>query len=147
MVKKVQNIPELIIGDIFKDVRGEVGFVNSFNFKNIKRFYTLKNNRKNNIRAWHGHKKEAKYIHILSGKVLFGAVEIDNWINASKKLHVYKFKLDSKKPSILYIPSGFANGFQSLTADAKLMIFSTSTLKDSINDDIKFEKNYWNIWV
>ncbi len=146
MGRKVQNQPEILVGDIFKDFRGEVGFVNSFDFKNVKRFYTLKNTKKNEVRAWHGHKNEAKYVHILTGKVLFGAVGIDNWIKPSKKLQIYKFTINGKKPSILYIPPGFANGFQSLTKNAKLIIFSTSSLNESLKDDIKFDKNYWNIW-
>ena len=135
------------MGDMSKDDRGEVGFVNTFDFQNVKRFYTVKNSKKYEVRAWHGHKKEAKYIYAISGKVLVGAVEIDQWEKPAKKLNVHKFVINSKKPSILHIPPGYVNGFQSLTKNAKLMFFSTSTLKESLNDDIRFDKSYWDIWL
>jgi dTDP-4-dehydrorhamnose 3,5-epimerase len=34
----------------------------------------------------------------------------------------------------------------SLTEDAKLMFFSTSTLEESMGDDIRFDSRYWDIW-
>jgi dTDP-4-dehydrorhamnose 3,5-epimerase-like enzyme len=36
------------------------------------------------IRAWHGHKKEAKYVLVVKGSALVCAVGIDNWVNPSK---------------------------------------------------------------
>lgn len=146
MSKKLQ-LPYVFQGGLSTDERGEVGFVNDFSFPEVKRFYTVKNHKKYMVRAWHGHKKEAKFVYALTGKALLGAIAVDNWENPSKKAKVHKFRLDAKKPSIVYIPPGYVNGFQSLTANAKLMFFSTSTLKDSLGDDIRFDKEYWNIWT
>jgi len=56
------------------------------------------------------------------------------------------FYLDSKKPQLLYIPAGYANGFQNLTENNQLVIFSTSTLEESLGDDIRFDWSKWNIW-
>ncbi len=145
MRKKVLE-PFVLEGKLSKDERGEVGFVNSFSFPQVKRFYTVKNHKKYMIRAWHGHRKEAKFVYALSGKALLGSVAIDNWENPSKKLEVHTFVLDAKMPTIVYVPPGYVNGFQSLTANAKLMFFSTSTLEESLKDDIRFQKEYWNIW-
>jgi dTDP-4-dehydrorhamnose 3,5-epimerase len=33
-----------------------------------------------------------------------------------------------------------------LTDDAKLLFFSTSTLEDSLGDDIRFNWDKWDIW-
>lgn len=145
MSKKL--VPIIFQGELSKDARGEVGFVNGFSFPQVKRFYTVKNHEKYMVRAWHGHKKEAKFVYAFSGKVLFGAIEVDNWEKPSKKLQIHTFTLNAKKPCILYIPPGFVNGFQSLSANAKLMFFSTATLKESLGDDFRFDKEYWNIWT
>ena len=146
MAKKLQE-PFILQGALSKDDRGEVSFVNDFSFPQVKRFYSVKNHKKYMIRAWHGHKKEAKFVYALSGKVLLGAIAIDDWIKPSKNLAVRTFTLTAKKPCIVYIPPGYVNGFQSLTSNARLMFFSTATLKESLKDDIRFDKDYWNIWI
>ncbi len=145
MTKKIQE-PFILEGGLSSDERGQVGYVNGFTFPRVKRFYTVKNHEKYMIRAWHGHKKEAKFVYALSGKALLAAIAVDNWKNPSKELKVHRFLLNAKKPCIIYIPPGYVNGFQSLSAHAQLMFFSTSTLKESLHDDIRFEKEYWDIW-
>ena len=138
--------PILYIGDLAVDDRGEVGFVNDFDFTGVKRFYTVRNHRRGFVRAWHAHQREAKYVTVLEGSALVGAVKIDDWTNPSKNLPVSRYVLSAKKPKVLFIPSGYANGFKSLTEDARLIFFSTSTLKDSVGDDIRFDARYWDIW-
>ena len=53
----------ILDGGIATDDRGCVRFVNDFNFKGVKRFYQVENHRQGFIRAWHGHKKEGKYVY------------------------------------------------------------------------------------
>ena len=48
--------------NVFKYIINTGCFVNDFNFENVKRFYQVENHRQGFIRAWHGHKKEGKYI-------------------------------------------------------------------------------------
>ena len=98
------------------------------------------------MRAWHAHRREAKYVTATSGAALVGVVPIDDWEHPSKDLPVLRFVLSAHKPSVLYIPAGYANGFMSLTGDAMLMFFSTSTLEQSKGDDIRFPARYWDIW-
>ncbi|MCK4359513.1 MAG: dTDP-4-dehydrorhamnose 3,5-epimerase family protein [Candidatus Cloacimonetes bacterium] len=138
--------PKLIKGDITIDDRGEVSFVNDFDFDQVKRFYMIKNHKQNFIRAWHGHKNESKYFTVVKGTVLICGVEVNDWQKPSKDLKIHRFILSEKKPSVLYLPKGYANGFMLLTEDAKLMVFSTSKLEDSLNDDIRFDSHYWNPW-
>ncbi len=133
-------------GGLAVDDRGHVGFVNDFDFADVKRFYTVSNHRQGFIRAWHAHRKEAKYVTVVTGAAIIGAVRIDNWDQPSKDAPVSRFVLSEHKPSVLFIPAGFANGFMSLTEDAKLMFFSTSTLSDSLNDDIRYDSRRWDIW-
>jgi dTDP-4-dehydrorhamnose 3,5-epimerase len=136
----------LYSGDLAVDDRGEVGFVNEFDFAGVKRFYTVKNHRAGFIRAWHGHRREAKYVTVLEGAALIGAVKIDDWNQPSKELPISRYVFSARKPRVLFIPAGYANGFMSLTADARLVFFSTSTLKESAGDDVRFAARYWNIW-
>mgnify|MGYP003345971006 CR=1 FL=1 len=130
---------KLINGGISVDDRGFVRFVNDFNFSDVKRFYQVCNHERGFIRAWHGHKNEAKYVYVSKGTALVGAVNLETE-------EIKKFVLTDKKPTILYIPSGFANGFKTLEEDTQILFFSTSLLEQSLNDDIRFEYNKWNIW-
>lgn len=138
--------PILTKGGLSVDDRGTVCFVNDFDFKNVKRFYVVENHKQGFIRAWHGHKNESKYVFVVKGSAVVAAVKIDNWENPSKNLQVNRFTLSEKTPSVLFIPAGYANGFMSLSEDAKLIFYSTSELKDSLNDDIRFEAHYWDAW-
>lgn len=133
-------------GGLAVDDRGEVGFVNDFSFADVKRFYTVKNHRQGFVRAWHAHKLEAKYVTVLEGSALIGAVSIDDWGNPSKDAAVSRFVLSARKPAVLFIPAGYANGFMSLTENARLMFFSTSTLEESQGDDYRYDSRYWDIW-
>ncbi len=141
------EIPTFIYGGIAIDDRGEVAFVNDFKFENVKRFYQVRNHQQGFVRAWHGHKNEAKYVYAANGSALIGVVKIDNFDNPSKDLEVKKFIISSKKPSVLIIPAGYANGFMSLTEDCILQFFSTSTLEESLNDDFRFDARFWDIWT
>lgn len=133
-------------GGLAVDDRGQTVFVNDFDFDGVKRFYVVSNHRSGLVRAWHAHRKEAKYVTAVCGSAIVGAVKIDNWDNPSADLQVERFVISSRKAQVLYIPAGYANGFMSLTADMKLMFFSTSTLEESLNDDIRYDARYWNIW-
>ncbi len=137
--------PKFFKGGISCDHRGCVSFNNNLILNKIKRFYLVENKKKNFIRAWHGHKIEAKYIFCIRGKAKISAVKINNFKKPLKKSKVYSWILDSKIPDVIYIPPGYANGSKSLTKDMKLMVFSTTLLTKSLNDDYRFPKEYWKI--
>lgn len=143
----MNNEPTLIKGALASDDRGHVGFVNDFHFNNVKRFYTAENYKRGFIRAWHGHKLEAKYITVVKGSALICCVKIDIWESPSKQLLIHKFVLSEHQPAVLAIPAGYANGTMSLTKDAKLIIFSTTTLEESKNDDFRYPARYWDPWT
>ena len=138
--------PLLIEGGLSVDDRGEVGFVNEFDMQSVRRFYTVCNHKVGLVRAWHAHKKEKKFVTVVNGVAIVAAVCIDNWQNPSKDLHVHRYVLSAKKPTVLFIPKGYANGFMTLTEDTKLIFFSTATLEESEGDDIRYEADYWNPW-
>ena len=136
----------LIEGGVSVDDRGRVAFVNAFDFRDVKRFYAVSNHRARFVRAWHAHRAEAKYVHVARGSAVVCAVRVDDWENPSKDLPVARYVLSAEKPSVLYIPAGHANGFMSLTADALLYFFSTATVEQSRDDDIRYHARHWDPW-
>jgi dTDP-4-dehydrorhamnose 3,5-epimerase-like enzyme len=138
--------PFLSEGGLGVDDRGEVAFANDFHFDGVKRFYLVSNHRSGFVRAWHAHRREAKYVMAVQGAAIVAAVLIDDWEHPSKEAHVHRYVLSSNKPAVLYIPAGYANGFMSLTSDAKLMFFSTSSMEETRGDDIRYDAHYWDAW-
>jgi dTDP-4-dehydrorhamnose 3,5-epimerase len=147
MIDETRDGPRLIEGAKAVDERGSVSFVNGFDFPGVRRFYVVANHRQGFVRAWHAHRREAKYVTVISGAAIVAAVAIDHWDNPSRSAEVHRFVLSSDRPAVLYIPPGHANGFMSLTADARLVFFSTSTVEESREDDVRFDARYWNAWT
>lgn len=137
---------QLYHGGLAVDDRGEVSFVNDFTFAGVKRFYLVSNHRPGFVRAWHGHRREAKYVTVVQGAALVAAVRIDHWEAPDPDARPERFVLTAKRPQVLYIPPGYANGFMSLTPDCKILFFSTATLEESREDDIRFPARYWDVW-
>jgi dTDP-4-dehydrorhamnose 3,5-epimerase len=138
--------PKLIVGNLSIDDRGEVGFVNEFDLAGVKRFYSVANHHRGFVRAWHGHKHEAKYVTVVQGAALVGVVAVTDWRNPARDAPVFRCVLSAHQPAILFIPPSHCNGFMSLTPEAKLIFFSTATLEESRNDDYRFPARYWDIW-
>lgn len=139
---------KIIPGGLACDNRGSLRYVNDFDFAalGIKRMYHVENNTNCPIRAWHGHLKESKAIYCAKGSAIIGAIEMGKTPGTDAP-SIYKrdgasapqtFVVSSLKPGVLYIPAGMANGFRMLEPDTILIIYSTSTLADSSNDDYRF---------
>ena len=157
------NVPTRLHGDKVIDDRGSVTFINQFDFKNIKRFYTVRNHRAGFVRAWHGHKHEGKHVLVVQGTILVKLLDINSYINwmalgscqlpSGSPQYVIQKSINSvilseQHPGILWIPPGFYNGFKTLTENAIIQFFSTSTLEESHGDDIRlawdvFGKEIW----
>jgi dTDP-4-dehydrorhamnose 3,5-epimerase len=131
-------------GGLSVDDRGVVSFVNDFDFNNVKRSYMVENHKRDFIRSYHYHEREAKYVSVVNGTILLSAVKVDKE-NLDKSV-VKTFILSSKQPKILYIPPCYANGFKSLEENTKIIFYSTSTLEESLNDDIRYPFDQWDVW-
>ena len=138
--------PKIIKGGLACDDRGELRFVNEFDFNGVKRFYSVRNHHRGFVRAWHGHKHEQKFVYCTVGAALVCAVKIDNWDNPSKNAKVFRYTLSEKQPAILIVPPGHVNGFMSLTDDCLMTFFSDANIEQSAQDDIRFDARYWNPW-
>jgi dTDP-4-dehydrorhamnose 3,5-epimerase-like enzyme len=138
-------IPKVIQGGDFSDHRGTISYVNDFSFSNIERFYIISNSDENRIRAWQGHKLDAKNFYCLKGAFKIHFVKIDNWENPSKDLIIETIVVSEFDSKIVYIPAGYANAIESLETDSKLISFSTLPLSDVSKDDVRYDPDYWEI--
>jgi len=120
----------LINGGTFVDDRGTLKFVNDFDFSGVKRFYQVENHERGFIRAWHGHKKEGKYVYVVKGTAWVGVVDMETKLEE-------KFVLSAKTPKILWIPQGKYNGFQTLEEDTTILFLSTVTMEEAQGDDYR----------
>lgn len=141
--------PTIVAGGIAIDDRGVVKFCNDFTFPDVTRFYTLENHQVGYVRAWHGHKMEAKYCTVLKGSALICCVpltDFDEQIDLTTSGYddtkvapeIYRFVLSEHKPEVLRIPGGYANGSMALTDDALIVHFSTFTMEQQHGDDVRF---------
>lgn len=137
--------PKIIQGGKFSDQRGSISYVNDFNFTDIERFYIITNSKENPVRAWQGHKLDAKNFYCLSGAFNIYFIKIDNWENPSKDLTIETVYVSESDSKIVHIPAGYANAIESLEENSKLISFSTLPLSNVSDDDVRYPSDYWRI--
>ena len=127
------------------DERGTVSFTNDLNLQKAIRTYKVENRLLKTVRAWHGHKVEEKWVNVEQGEFLVCVVKVDDFTSPSKDSEIQTYKM-SPKDGFLYIPPNFANGAMNLTEDNAIRYYSSLTLEESLNDDFRFESDYWDPW-
>ncbi|MGN6602877.1 MAG: WxcM-like domain-containing protein [Ginsengibacter sp.] len=139
-------MPQIIQGGTHTDERGKLVFFNEFDMARVKRFYVIEPAGASTVRAWQGHKKEEKWFYVISGSFKVVLVQPDDWESPSVELATEEFELAASKPQVLHVPGGYANGFRSLEAGSKIMVFSPFTVEESAGDDYRFDKGLWYDW-
>lgn len=136
------------VGGLATDDRGTVRFVNDFDFSGVKRFYTVENHQAGFVRAWHGHRKEEKYVYCTRGAAIVAVVQVEDFDQPPDPFaRASRFVLSADKPSVLYIPAGYYNGSMALTDGAQLIFFSTATVEESKGDDFRLPARFWDAWT
>ncbi len=138
--------PRLMVGGTVTDDRGTLAFVNDFDPSACRRCYVVTNHSAGFVRAWHGHRKEGKYVSVLRGAAIVAAVRVLDWDHPDKNAKVHRYVFSERSPSVLFVPPGYVNGAMSLTADTMIHYFSTSTLAESRGDDIRIDARFWDPW-
>lgn len=133
----------IIKGGIYRDSRGELRFVNDFDLSEVRRFYQITNSESTPKRAWQAHKVEEKWFFVSKGKFRISLVKICDWDNPRLSSIDKIFDLSSEKPSVLFVPGGYANSLEALEPGSILQVFSNFTLEDGKLDDVKFPIDYW----
>ena len=105
---------KLINLDKFKDQRGSLikfyqnKLIRNFNVK--ESFYSF--SKRNVFRGMHFQKYPCavnKIVHCFNGKILDFVVDLRP--NSKQFKKIFKYRLSSNKPSILFVPKGYAHGF------------------------------------
>ncbi len=111
--------------------------------KEIIRFYEITSNSNDIIRAWQGHKNEKKWFYCNAGSFVVNLVKIDDFDAPSNHLKPIRFLLDANQPTVLEVSGGYATGFKSNRDNSKLLVFSNSSLEESVQDDFRFPVEKW----
>ena len=149
----MNEIPKIFKSSSHKDNRG----VFSKLLSNIQNKKILKKDRiieinysfnkiKGTIRGFHYQKKpknEQKLIICNKGKII--DVIIDLRKKSKNFLKVYKFILSDTENSCLFIPHGFAHGFQTLVDDCELIYFHSESYSPSSESGVAFNDPSLNI--
>ncbi len=137
---------EIIQGEIFKDERGQISSLNSFDFEGVERFYIIHHPDKSVIRGWHGHKFEKKWFYCIKGSFTLAFVEPDNWENPSKDLKPQVFTLDENDSKVICIPEGFANCIKANCDNSSLLVYSGKKLPEAYSDSWRYDASMWMDW-
>ena len=137
----IPNAIDLTFGGIAGDDRGFLRYVNQIppEFADVQRFYQVENFAPRFVRAWHGHRKEAKFVWVTKGSVFISYVSMDVTLEAYDEDDFTTIVLSSNLPRLLHIPSNNYNGFMTLEEDTRIIFFSTSTLSESESDDHRLD--------
>ncbi len=143
MAKKFQPTQKIL--QIFSDDRGIFApFLQEDALERglkIKRVYHVYNPAKGVVRGFHLHKKEWKYFTIVQGSAKFVVINPDN---LKEK---FEFISSDRLQTIIIIPPNYANGWISLEDKTILLAASTSTVKESMSDDTRFDPDNWgDVW-
>ncbi len=106
----------------------------SFSIKQINKSYSTQ---KGTIRGMHYQRTpyaEGKLIYCLKGTVCDVIVDIRT--NSESYLHVSYTEISESKNSIIYIPPGFAHGFQTLTENCELLYIHDTEYMPKFEDVI-----------
>ncbi|WP_433895709.1 WxcM-like domain-containing protein [Sphingobacterium mizutaii] len=134
---------KFIQGGIAKDHRGQIRFVNSFDMKEVKRFYIITNSDLKLIRGWRAHKIEQRWFFVLSGSFKFEIVKIDDWNMPDRNLKIEEIVLDSKDNKVFHIPAGYGTSFRAIEPHSEILVFADYYLEHSSIDDYSYDLNYF----
>ena len=138
------ELPKIIKGNSFTDIRGTIYFNNSFDTSEIKRMYIIQNSSVNVIRGWQGHKVEHRWFSAVQGEFEIYLIEVDNWETPSKDLQSIKYNLSSDKMNVLHVPPGFVSSIRSKESASKLLAMSNYGIEE-INDEYRYENEYFKL--
>ena len=138
-----ENVPRLIKGAIHLDERGSLSFNNKLLISGFQRVYAIQNSSHKPFRGWHGHQLESKIFLTIVGRIRFGAVRVRDWAKPDPGEQVMTAELAANSMDAFLVPGGYANGILSLEPESQALVFSSSSLTDSLGDDFRIAPDFW----
>jgi dTDP-4-dehydrorhamnose 3,5-epimerase len=137
------EVPFIIQGNKHTDAKGDIGFVNEFDMKEVRRFYRIRNSDSQLKRGWRGHKIEQRWLSVLSGAFNVQVIKIDSWENPAKRLQSQSYHLINDN-SVLHVPKGYATCIEALEPNSEMILFADSLIEDAKKDDYLFPVDYFD---
>tara|TARA_B110000240_G_C13417490_1_gene417947 strand:+ start:684 stop:1097 length:414 start_codon:yes stop_codon:yes gene_type:complete len=134
-------LPHIIFGGNHLDHRVELKFHNSFNMAQVKRFYSIRLNKKP-IKRLQGYKIEQGWFTAISGRFNIQLISVNNWIKPSINLPKIVFELLSKSLNVLNIPGGYLTSIEATSDNSILLVMSDYWLND-IDDEYRLPEKYF----
>jgi len=141
----ISDTPKLLKGFVHEDDRGLLSYNNDLDLSEFKRIYTIENSPDQPFRGWHGHQFESKIFITLRGKIRFGAVRVEDWEQPDKSTNPIFADLGERQLDAFFVPGGYANGILALLNGSTALVLSSSSLKESENDDYRFPVATWSL--
>ncbi len=132
-----------IKGEVVKDHRGQIRFVNDFDMGPVKRFYIIKNADLELIRGWRAHRIEQRWFYVLSGSFAIDIAKIDNWERPSNDLSIERKILNSEDGLVMHMSAGYGTAFQALRPNSELLVFADYNIDNALNDDYTYPLDYF----
>lgn len=142
----IKTKPELLIGGIYTDERGELLYNNNFDLTPVKRMYIIRHPDTSVVRAWQGHQQEHKYFQCIKGSFVVAWKKIDDFARPNMNFDAEYVILSDSENKVLSVPAGYANGLKALIPGSEIMVFSDHALGASLDDKIRFNKDWWLDW-
>ena len=135
-----------IDGEVFTDNRGLITSNNSFNLNEIKRMYTIYQLSTKVIRACQRHLLETKYFKCIKDEFIVTWKGLaNNFPRISDKDPEFKI-LNDNCNQIIKILNVYADGVKAREKNSSILVFSDFELNESLNNEIRFDKNLWLVW-
>jgi dTDP-4-dehydrorhamnose 3,5-epimerase len=124
----------------------------------IQQVYSVSNEQKNTIRAFHQHENLWDYFTIVSGKAKFILAKYDMLKHTTNEIsydninkpELLEFVLSDKLPQILVVPPPIFHGWQSLTDNTVMVSIASEEYNSNKPDETRiswdtFGKDIWGI--
>jgi hypothetical protein len=133
--------PKIIIGNHFKDERGEISFNNDFDLSPIKRMYFISNHEDHKKRGWQCHKNESRWFASCEGKFEIHTISFESSIKKAADIKKESFILDSEKLHILHVSPNYYTCIIAITPKSKLLVLSNFALNE-VQDEHRLPINF-----
>jgi dTDP-4-dehydrorhamnose 3,5-epimerase-like enzyme len=106
-----------------------------------KRAYVVYNYGRGVIRGFHFHAREWKYFFVAGGAAKFVAIDPED----PRDRHVFVASI--RRPGVVIVPPGYANGWVSLEDQTTVVCLSSATFEESLADDTRYDPLTWgDVW-
>ena len=138
-----KHFPNVLKGELFKDLRGKLMSCNEFDMSQIKRIYSIENVDINYTRGWKGHLIEKRWFLCTRGAIKVSVISIES---LQKKINnALHYELTDSNLDVLEVPAGYATLIQQKLSKSRIICFSDYHLNTSNDEELRWPYNHFEI--